>query len=94
MTIFSIVVLIFYFGNGMNQDPSTNIFWVYAFTILNALLAGMALGSVMGVIMPNLKTINAAMPLFALPLVLVSGSFVTVRSLIWPLFLFSYLSPV
>ena len=94
MFIFIFSTLLFYFGNGMNDEPGTNLLWVMAFCVCNALLSGMALGSVLGVVLPNLKAINSAMPIFAMPLVLTCGAFVTVRSLIWPLFLFSYLSPV
>ena len=72
----------------------TNLLWVWSFSVFNAFLSGMAIGSILGVLLPDLRSINSAMPLVALPLVLVGGSFVTVRSLIWPLFLISYISPV
>ncbi len=93
-TLFSFTTVLYYFGNGMNNEPKSNFFWVWAFSVFNAFVSGMALGSVLGVLMPDLRSINSAMPVFSMPLVLVSGAFVTIKSLIWPLFLFSYLSPV
>ena len=63
-------------------------------TTFNALFGGLALGSVLGVLMPDLKTINTMIPMVALPIVLLGGSFASVKSFIWPLFLISYLSPV
>lgn len=78
MFIFIITTFLFYFGNGMNNEPSTNLIWIILFCVFNALFSGMALGSVLGVIFPNLKAINSAMTIFSMPLVLVCGAFVTV----------------
>lgn len=86
-------IAIFYF-NGLNSDPKTNVLWMLAFTVFNGLLCGLAMGSMAGVIAPDLKTLSAINPLVTLPNMLVAGSFVTVRSLTWPLFLMSYLTPV
>lgn len=54
----------------------------------------MALGSVLGVMLPDLRSINSAISLFALPAVSICGAYATVKSLVWPLFLLSYLSPI
>ena len=68
--------------------------WHWMLSVFNALFGGMALGTVLGVLLPDINTINTTLPLIGLPLTLLGGSFVTVKSLIWPLFLLSYLSPV
>lgn len=46
----------------MNLYPSLfkNLVWFTVFSVMNGLLSGMALGSVLGVVMPDLKAINAA----------------------------------
>lgn len=92
--LFIIISIGMYYINRLNSDPSTNILWVLAFTVGNSLLCGLAVGSVAGVLSPNLKTVSSIMPMITLPNMLVAGSFVSVRSLTWPLFLISYMTPI
>lgn len=92
--LFLIVAVSLYFINGLNNEPSTNILWGLALTVGTGMLCGLAVGSMAGVIAPDLKTVSAVVPMITLPNMLVAGSFVTVRSLTWPLFLLSYITPV
>ena len=63
-------------------------------SVFNALFGGMALGTVLGVLLPNIKEINNSLPMVALPLTLLGGAFVSIRSLPWILFILSYFSPI
>jgi len=56
----------------------SNLLWVWLFSVFVSFLSGMAIGSILGVLLPDLRSINSAMPIVALPIVLVGGSFVTV----------------
>jgi ABC-type multidrug transport system permease subunit len=68
--------------------------WSILLSVFNCLLGGMALGTILSVIMPSLESVNLILPIVASPLVMLMGSFVSVKSLNWVLFLFSFLSPV
>lgn len=62
LLVFGITSLLFFFGNRLNTYPSLikNLTWFELFSVFNGLLSGMALGSVLGVVMPDLKAINTA----------------------------------
>lgn len=92
--LFIVISIILFYLNKLNGDPWTNILWALGFTVGNGLISGLAVGSMVGVLAPNLKTVSAISPLITLPNMLVIGSFVSVRSLTWPLFLLSYMTPV
>lgn len=92
--LFTIIGIALFYLNGLNRVPFTNLLWSYAFTIGNSYVFGLASGSVTGVFAPNLKTIASINPLLTLPNMLLAGSFVSARTLTWPLFLLSYLTPI
>lgn len=92
--LFTIVAVIFSLSLGLNIDPTYNFIWLLLLSVFNCLLGGMSLGTILGVMLPDMETANLALPLVGLPLVMLSGAFVSIRSLLWPLFLLSYLSPV
>ncbi len=92
--VFSILTVLFTLGLRLNVDPASNIIWLWLLSVFNSLFGGMALGTVLGVLLPSIKEINNSLPMVALPLTLLGGAFVSVRSLNWLLFVLSYLSPI
>jgi len=91
---FGFITLSFIFSLGLHIDPAANFIWIIVLCVFNGLLGGMAMGVILGVMLPNLETVSLALPIVGLPLVMLTGAFVSVKSLIWPLFILSYLSPV
>ncbi len=92
LVIFTCLSLVFFFLNGLNDDPISNYAWFWYFTVIGNYLGGAALGNFIGVIAKRKEDINTIIPLVALPLFAISGFFVAVKSMTWPLRILSFIS--
>ncbi len=92
--IHTLIAIMLFYGVGLNDNPSMNVFWFWYFLNFGTYFAGSAIGSIVGVLMPDQTAITTSIPIFAIPMVLLSGAFASVKNMIWPLFLLSYLDPL
>ena len=86
-------VLIFYVI-GLNNDDKFNIIWYWLYGFLGAFIGGSGFGMVLGILAERIEDLGALIPIIVLPQLVVVGYFASVESMTWPLYIFSFASPV
>ena len=90
---FTISFVILYFSVRLNNDPAINFLWYWLFIFLGSFLGGGAFGMLMGVIAQRIETLGALVPALVLPQLVVAGYFAAVETMVWPLYIYSFVSP-
>jgi ABC-type multidrug transport system ATPase subunit/ABC-type multidrug transport system permease subunit len=85
---------IYFYATDLNNDEFVQFLWFNGFVVFGSFLGGIALGTLVGVIVPKIENIGAAIPIIALPMFLVAGFLAAVKTMAWPLRIFSFISPL
>ena len=85
-------IAMFFYALDLNNDPSSNFAWVWAFMVVGAWMGGAALGLFSATLIRNVEDMGAVNPILALPLIVCAGFFASIKTITWPLFIYSFLS--
>lgn len=89
----TVSLVIIYFSVRLNNDPGTNFLWYWAFSFIGSFLGGGAFGMILGVASESIDELGTLAPSILLPQLVVAGYFANVRTMTWPLYIFSFITP-
>lgn len=87
-------LLVMFYAIKLNDDEPTNFLWYWLFGFCGSFLGGYSYGMILGVLADRIEDLGALIPIIVLPQLVVVGYFASVESMTWPLYIFSFSSPV
>lgn len=88
----TIAVIIYFYALGLNDDRSENLAWIWAFFFFCAWMAGASFGLIISMIINHIEESGPLAPLILLPQIIVAGFFASIKTITWPLFIYSFIS--
>lgn len=85
---------IYFYATDLNNENVSLFLWFCGFVLFGSFLGGVSLGTFVGVFVSKIENIGAAIPIIALPMFLVAGFLAAVKTMAWPLRIFSFISPL
>ena len=87
-------IAIYFYATDLNNAVFNQFLWFCGFVLFGSFLGGIAVGTLVGVFVAKIENIGAAIPIIALPMFLVAGFLAAVKTMSWPLRIFSFISPL
>ena len=88
----TIAVIIYFYVLGLNNDSSENLAWIWAFFFFAVWMAGASFGLIISMIVDHIEQSGPLAPLLILPQIIVAGFFANIKTITWPLFIYSFIS--
>jgi len=89
----SIGLIIYFYVFGLNNNFQENLAWIWAIFFFVGFLGGSAIGMLITMIVNTIEDTGPVQPLLLIPHIVVAGFFANVKTITWPLFIFSFISP-
>jgi ABC-type multidrug transport system ATPase subunit len=86
--------VVMFYVMGLNNNLPSNFFWFFGFLFVGSFIGGLTLGMFVAVSVSRLELIAPMTSILTIPVFLVSGFFANIKTISWPLFLYSYISPL
>ena len=82
-----------FFLFGLNDDHQTNLIWFISLILLG-MIAGVGVGILISAVGDDLGQVTSLSPVITLMFLILSGFFIDVYSMTWPIRIMSYISPI
>lgn len=86
-------VIIYFFVFGLNNNFSENLAWIWAIFFFVGFMGGSAIGMLMTMMVNKIEDTGPVTPLMIIPQIVVAGFFASIKTITWPLFILSFISP-
>ncbi len=90
----TIAIVIYFYAFELNNNFPGNLAWIWAMYMFIGWMGGAAIGMFISMIVNSVEDTGPFLPLVVLPQVVIAGFFANIKTIGWPLFLFSYITPV
>ncbi len=90
----TIAVIIYFYSFGLNNDMAGNLAWIWALFFFTGFISGCAFGMLITMLVNKVEDTGPATPLLLIPQIVVAGFFASIKTVTWPLFIFSFTSPI
>lgn len=92
IVLFTVIINIYYWLSDLNKDDIGIYIWYYFLLLVGGYFFGSFLGITVGIIAETRSQLTILMSIILLPFFIVSGFFAQIKTLFWPLRIFSFLS--
>ena len=96
MLMTAVVVVIYYFGMGLNRFPHLvpNMLYTYFFIFVGCYISGQSISGILASLGDQMETIAPLVPLVVLPLMVSSGFMANLQTATFPIRWIAYISPI